>query len=134
ALAHGRGHLTRAVMEGVGFALRQTLDVMVAMNTPIDELLASGGGLASPVWRQILADILARPLRLSTERERAGVGAAIIAGIGIGTYASYVEAPRPASSQVTEPDSRRAEVYAEQYARWLRAYPLLKDLFHDLSK
>ncbi len=132
-LGHGLGDLTRAIMEGVGFALRQILDVMVAMNAPIDELLASGGGLASPVWRQIVADILARPLRLSTERERAGVGAAIVAGIGIGTYASYAEAPRPASSQVTEPDPRRAEIYSEQYALWLQAYPLLKELFHHLS-
>ncbi|MEP7286668.1 MAG: xylulokinase [Chloroflexota bacterium] len=135
-LGHGLGHLSRAIMEGVAFALRQILDVMIDLNTPVEQLLASGGGLASPIWRQIVADVLARPLRLSTGRERAAVGAAVIAGIGIGIYADYSDSQQAVAApfELTEPDPQRAAFYAEQYARFVQLYPLLKSIFHDLQR
>lgn len=134
-LAHELGHLARAIMEGVAFALRQILDVMTGIGTPIDQLLASGGGLASPVWRQIVADVLSRPLRLSTGRERAGAGAAVVAGIGVGVYSGYSEAQRAVALpyELTEPDPGRAAIYAEQYDRFVQLYPLLKPMLHRLS-
>ncbi len=134
-LGHELGHLARAIMEGVAFAMRQILDVMTGIGTPIDQLLASGGGLASAVWRQIVADVLARPLRLSTGRERAGAGAAVVAGIGVGVYSSYSEAQRAVALpfELTEPDPQRSAIYAEQYKRFVQLYPLLKPVLHELS-
>jgi len=134
-LGHELGHLARAIMEGVAFAMRQILDVMIGIGTPIEQLLASGGGLAGPIWRQIVADVLNRPLRLSTGRERAGAGAAVVAGIGVGIYGSYAESQRAVALpfELTEPDPRRVEIYESQYQRFIQLYPLLKPMLHDLS-
>jgi xylulokinase len=75
ALRHGPGHLVRAVLEGVAFALRQIVDAMVGCGADLTRLVASGNGLANPLWRQMLADVLARPLIQGTDEhasERAG--------------------------------------------------------------
>ncbi|MHB8628776.1 MAG: xylulokinase [Aggregatilineales bacterium] len=134
-LRHERGHLARAIMEGVAFALRQIVDVMVTLNAPLDQLLASGNGLASPVWRQIVADVLNRPLYLATGSERSGIGAALIAGIGTGRYSDYSDTRKVvgALSKATDPDPRRVRFYTEHYERFLHLYPLLGPEFHDLS-
>jgi xylulokinase len=136
ALGHGLGHMARAIMEGVAFAMRQILDVMLGVDVPVSQLLASGGGLAAPLWRQIVADVLNRPLLLASGQERAGVGAAVIAGVGIGTYSSYAEARRAVITpyEVTEPDPQRAAFYDEHYQRFLQLYPLLKPVMHDLAQ
>jgi xylulokinase len=87
ALRHGPGHFVRALLEGVAFALRQIIDMMVGCGVDLTRLVASGNGLANPVWRQIVTEILNRPLCQGTNEqasERAGVGAAMIAGIGAG--------------------------------------------------
>ncbi len=133
-LHHGRGHLARAIMEGVAFTLRQTLDIMRSLGAPTDQLIASGNGLASPVWRQIAADVLGCPLLLSAGGARGGIGAALIAGIGIGVYSGYAETTRivRTTSAQTDPDSARMHFYDEQYARFLQVYPLLKPLMHQL--
>jgi xylulokinase len=129
-LRHGRGHLVRAIMEGVCFALRQVLDVMDTLHAAPQQLLASGNGLVSPVWRQIAADTFARPLSLTSGGERAGIGAALVAGIGAGVYGSYAEAigNTPAPSITTEPDPVNVSIYAERYALYAQMYPLLKAL------
>ncbi|MCC7449278.1 MAG: xylulokinase [Anaerolineae bacterium] len=133
-LGHGIGHLARAIMEGVSFAMRQNLDVMLGLGTPIEVIVASGGGMAAPLWRQIMADIFERPLRLSAGRERAGVGAAVIGGVGIGTYSSYQDAQRAVAApyELTEPNPEQVRLYREQYARFAQVYPLLKPVMHAL--
>lgn len=129
-LEHDRRHLARAVMEGVGFALRQIITLMEA---PITNLLAVGGGLGSPVWRQIVADILGHPLRRPTGHERSGVGAALMAGIGAEVFPDYdaVGALIMPPEQTTTPDPNRAAFYAERYQRYTQLYPLLSDHFHQ---
>src|SRR5258708_33138020 len=92
-LAHGLGHMTRAIMEGVAFALRQIVEMMGGLDAPVSEFYAIGGGLMSgTVWRQILVDVLGRPLRLPHAQERAAVGAAILSGIAVGVYSNYDQA------------------------------------------
>ena len=94
-LRHGPGHMVRALLEGVAFALRQIIDAMVGCGAELSRLVASGNGLASPLWRQMLADVLTRPLYQGKDKhatERAGVGAALIAGIGIGAIDGYAGA------------------------------------------
>lgn len=85
SLGHGTSDLTRAVLEGVAFAYRDVLDDFVAMGHRITKLHISGGGAASPLWRQILADVLQRPLVYYSADST--LGAAMVAAIGVGYYA-----------------------------------------------
>ncbi len=134
-LGHGRGHLARAVMEGVAFGLRQIVDLMLSLGAPLHEAVASGNGLASPIWRQIVADVLGRPLRLASGTEKAGVGAALLGGMAAGVYSNYGELRSVVQSEstLTEPDSVRSAFYAERYETFLELYPLLKPTFHRLT-
>jgi xylulokinase len=135
-LRHSRGHLARAIMEGVAFALRQIIETIISLGVPIHQLLAAGNGLASPVWRQIAADVLNRPLALHPGRERTGVGAALLAGLGAGMYSSYAEIQQivAAASTLTEPNPPHVAFYDDQYRRFCDLYLVLKPTFHELSK
>ncbi len=133
-LRHGPGHMVRALLEGVAFALRQIVDVMVECGAPLDRLIASGNGLASPLWRQILADVLNRPLCQGRDKhgaERAGVGAGLVAAIAIGAIKGYSEARTlaPKFDALTTPDPGGAETYELLYQRFSDTYPRLKSWF-----
>jgi xylulokinase len=134
-MRHGMAHMARAIMEGVAFALRQVMDAMAVLEVPFKELMAAGNGLESPVWRQIVSDVLGKPLTLSREREQTGRGAAMIAGIGAGVYSGYDELVSilPRNTESTEPILSNCRVYEEQYRRFSELYPLLKPMFHELS-
>ena len=87
-VGHERRHLTRAVMEGVAFGLRDGLDLMVDAGVPApSEIRASGGGIASPVWRQILADVLGAEIATVRTTEGAAYGAAMLAAVGASWFA-----------------------------------------------
>lgn len=133
-LRHTPGHLVRALLEGVAFSLRQIIETMVACGAELSTLVASGNGLGSPLWRQILTDILNRPLTRGVDEyasERAGVGAAMIAGIGSGVFEGYEETQRlaPTFDVVTTPALDRAELYEMHYKRFVELYPKLKTWF-----
>jgi xylulokinase len=133
ALRHGPGHLVRALIEGVAFSLRQIIDAMVDCGADPPRLVASGNGLANPLWRQILADVLARPLFQGADEhasERAGVGAAMIAGIGAGAFKGYEDVRKlaPVFTAVTEPNPAAA-LYEPHYRRFIGAYPRLRGWF-----
>lgn len=130
-LHHQAGHLARAVMEGVGFALKQCLD-LVASDTA--EVILSGGITQSETWPQILADIWDRPIQIPTEDvPRACLGAAILAGVGAGAYADVREALRARVERVTPIYPQAPEQYTLRYDQYLRLYPLLKDEMHQLT-
>ncbi len=130
-LEHKEGHIIRAVMEGVAFSLRQILETVGRSGGSADSLLASGNGLAAPFWRQIVTDVLGKPLLARGLKEQASVGAALIAGIGSGFYSGYPEAvsvlPRP--REISLPDTGRMEIYEQLYARFCRVYPQIRPLF-----
>ncbi len=85
--AHGRAHATRAVLEGVAFGLRDNLDLLADVGVPVpEEVRISGGGARSDVWLQIIADVLGRPLVTVEASEGAAMGAAMLAGVGIGVW------------------------------------------------
>lgn len=131
ALRHGPGHFVRALLEGVAFALRQIVDTMVGCGADLTRLVASGNGLANPIWRQIVADVLNRPLCQGAGEqasERAGVGAAMIAGIGTGVFNGYqdVQNLAPVFNVATEPNQERARLYESHYRNFLEIYPRLK--------
>ncbi len=131
-LAHDRRHLTRAVLEGVAFGLRDGLDLMTGAGMPAPtEILASGGGLASPVWRQILADVLGATISTPATTEGAAFGAALLAAVGAGWFGSVDEAVaaivRAEPAAEPGPDVER---YAELHARYRELYPALAPVFH----
>lgn len=125
---HQRGHLARAVMEGVAFALRQTLQISLELGGQVERVIASGGGLESDVWRQIVADILGLPLHQSILTEQAGIGAALLAGVGVGIYPNFEAACRPLMNygRISEPNSEHQALYQARYEQFLRLYPLLQ--------
>jgi len=132
---HTRGHLARAVMEGVAFALRQALEISLGLGGSAAVIIAAGGGAESAVWRQIQADIFGIPLRQTLLAEQAGVGAALLAGVGAGVYAGF----EAACAQVvrlgpeTRPQPEHRDFYQELYEQFTGLYPLLKDDFHRLA-
>lgn len=133
---HSRGHLARAVMEGVSFALRQALEISLSLGGQVETIIAAGGGADSAVWRQIQADVLGLPLRQSLLSEQAGIGAALLAGVGAGIYPNLAEACRQVVryGPLTEPDPARQARYEELYGRFVQLYPRLREDFHWLAE
>jgi xylulokinase len=133
---HTRAHLTRAVLEGVAFGLREGFALMRASGLPpASEVRVSGGGATSPLWRQILADVLGTALVTVTSTEGAAYGAALLAGVGAGLWTS-VEAACDASIRVTgrtEPDAETARAYDAAFAHYRALYPALRPTFAALA-
>lgn len=131
---HERRHLTRSVLEGVAFGLRDGLDLMIAAGMPApSQVRASGGGTASPVWCQILADVLGAEVATVSTTEGAAYGAGLLAAVGAGWFPS-VEAAAAAVVTVTPVASPGADVarYADLHARYRELYPALAPTFHRL--
>ena len=131
-LRHDRRHMTRAVLEGVAFGLRDGLDLMLAAGMPRPaEIRASGGGLASPLWRQILADVLEASLVTTSTTEGAAFGAAVLAAVGAGWFAD-VEAATGAlvSTRPAASPGRDAAGYRAAHAAYRKLYPALAPGFH----
>ncbi|HET9416296.1 MAG TPA: xylulokinase [Candidatus Limnocylindria bacterium] len=130
-IGHDRRHMTRAVLEGVAFGLRDGLDLIVGAGvTPPSVIRGSGGGLASPVWRQILADVLGASIVGVGTTEGAAFGAALLA-MPAGGLAASVERAVEASvsvSPLAEPGPDR-EAYAERHAVYRELYPALAPIF-----
>jgi xylulokinase len=130
-LGHDRRHLTRAVMEGVAFGLRDGLDLMLEAGTPApSQIRASGGGTASPLWRQILADVLEAEIATVSTTEGAAYGAALLAAVGAGWFpdvdAAAVACVR--ATPVAEP-GEDTSLYRERHAAYRALYPALSPLF-----
>jgi xylulokinase len=131
-VAHDRRHLTRAVLEGVAYGLREGLDLMVAAGVPKpSQVRASGGGIASPLWRQILADVLDADIATVPTTEGAAYGAALLAAVGAGWHPT-VQAATDAlvrAAPVAEP-GHDASAYAEGLEAYRSLYPSLAPFFH----
>jgi xylulokinase len=131
-LAHDLRHMTRSVLEGVAFGLRDGLDLMVEAGMPVPaQVRASGGGTASPLWCQILADVLNAEIVLPATTEGAAYGAALLAAVGSGWFGSVEEAA-DAVVLTTPAAGPGADVqrYAEAHARYRDLYPALAPVFH----
>ena len=131
ALRHERRHLVRAVLEGVAFGLRDGLDLMAGAGVPRpSQIRASGGGLASPVWRQILADVLGAELVTTSTTEGAAYGAAVLAAVGATWFADVTEATSSLvrTSHAANPGPKRA-AYADAHEAYRELYPALAPSF-----
>jgi xylulokinase len=133
-LRHDRRHLTRAVLEGVAFGLRDGLDLMIEAGMPAPaQIRASGGGTASALWRQILADVLEAEIATVNTTEGAAYGAALLAAVGAGWHPS-VEAAAEALVSATPVAAPGADAtrYAEAHAIYRDLYPALAPSFRRL--
>jgi xylulokinase len=133
-LRHGRAHMTRAVLEGVAFGLRDNFALMEEVGLDsIQQVRVSGGGAKSPLWRQILADICGVDLVPVETTEGAAFGAALLAGTGAGAWASVsaVSTAAVALGDATRPDADRRDQYDRAYRRFRAHYPVLAPLFRE---
>jgi xylulokinase len=129
--SHMRGHLVRAILEGVAFSLRDTFTIFEEMKVPVSRVRLGGGGARSPLWRQIQADVYRHDVEVVQAEEGAAYGAAILAGVGVGMWPS-VDAACAAVVRVEETIAVRpkvAEIMNDAYSAFRRAYPATKSVF-----
>jgi xylulokinase len=135
-LNHGRMEMARAVMEGVVFALKDCLQVVLELGVPLQKIVAAGGGAKSDLWLQMQADIFERTVYRSASSEQACLGAALTAAVGTGGFSGFEEAcaiaVRP-STEAFHPNERNARVYRDLYDVFRELYPANKHLFSRLS-
>jgi xylulokinase len=135
-LRHGRGHLTRALLEGVSFGLKDSF--MLIQNAGLGEIRqvrASGGGTKGALWRQILASVLEAELVTVNTTEGAAYGAALLAGVGASAWTD-VPAACAAAVKVTGstcPDPAQVESYRKSYPLYRELYPALKPSFDKMG-
>ena len=127
SLRHGKPHLARAVLEGVAYAMRDSLDIIRGMGVPVQQVRASGGGAKSAFWRQVQADVNGAPLATINVDEGPAYGAAILATVATGLYASVEEACDAIIHVVDtcEPDAARTKQYDTWFAEYQNAYTAL---------
>jgi len=133
-LRHGKPHLTRAVLEGVSFGLKDSLSLMQSLGVQPEKVILSGGGARSDVWKQMLADVFETPCTLVNATEGAAYGAALLASVGCGAY-SCVEGASKAWIRETEQIRVGANhlEYQKNYKVYQDLYPALKASFSKLT-
>jgi len=133
---HGPAHLTRSILEGVSFGLKDMFCLMrdVGLGS-IDQIRVSGGGAKSKLWRQIIADTLGAELVTVNTTEGAAYGAALLAGVGVGVWPS-VDAACADTIAVTDrvsPEPAATAIYESMYEQYQKLYPALKSTFAALT-
>ena len=131
AADHTRAHVIRAILEGVAFSLKDTFTIFKELGIPVRAIRAGGGGARSPLWRQIQADVYGQAVEIVQAEEGAAYGAALLAGVGIGVWAS-VDAACDAVVHVakrTPPNQEAARVMQASYTNYRRLYPALRSIF-----
>ncbi len=127
-LRHDRGALVRAVLEGVAFGLRDSLDLIRALGVDATVGRVSGGGARSRSWLAIVAAVLGIPLELTESEEGSAFGAALLGGVAGGVFEDVHDAVDRCVRvrETIEPDLRQAEAYGELHERYRRLYPALR--------
>ena len=134
-LRHGKPHMVRAVLEGVSYGLRDSLELMQDLGVPTDQVRGSGGGVRSALWRQILADIFNTELVTVNTTEGAAYGAALLAGVGAGVYEDVPDACQRTIQLIDRVAvSPEADIYADYYPIYRSLYPALKPAFDTTAE
>jgi len=126
--SHTRGHLIRAVMEGVAFSLKDTFTIFDEMQIPVTSIRLGGGGARSPLWRQIQADVYGQEVEIVAAEEGAAYGAAILAGVGARAWNSVDEACETVVRVATRiaPDQAASKTMQRSYRIYRKLYPALR--------
>lgn len=126
-LKHNRGHMSRAVMEGVTFALRECMETVEQLGIPVEKVVASGGGARSRLWLQLQADVLGREIYTTKMAEQACTGAAMAAGIGCGVYRGIEDACEAVvrmNEAYVEPNEKNEKLYDRCYKVYKQLYTM----------
>jgi xylulokinase len=128
---HTRADLIRALIEGVSYSQKDCLELVAQLGVSIAAVRASGGGARSAFWRQILADVFNKRVARLESQEGSAYGAALLALVGTGEYATVPEACRAAIREVDsiEPRETEARVYAQAYSTYRALYPALRPVY-----
>jgi xylulokinase len=134
-LRHTRAHMTRAVLEGVAFGLKDSFTLI--QNTGLGKIMqvrGSGGGTKGALWRQILASVLNAELVTVNTTEAGAYGAALLAGVGAGAWGSVADACKECIKVTgsTQPDPAQVNVYQKSYEVYRELYPALKESFRRM--
>lgn len=129
--SHTQAHMTRAVLEGVAFAIKDSVQLMRPLGAVPDSAVLIGGGARSQAWRQIFADVLGLPLKTVGPAEGAPLGAAMLAAVGVGAFSSVAEAGGAwlSTEGQTDPDVDTSAAYEDAYQRYVSLYPALENWF-----
>ncbi len=135
-LRHTRAHVIRAVMEGIAYGLRDSLEILRALDIPIEEVRASGGGARSRLWRQIQADVNGAKMTTINVDEGPAFGAALLAGVGAKSFDSVEDACDRTIQRAseTEPQAANVPLYDRYYRLYRALYPSLKGHFKTVSE
>jgi xylulokinase len=132
---HSTAHLTRAVMEGVAFSLRDCLELMKQLGAAPTQVRVTGGGARSDLWRQILADVFGCGIVRTVVDQGPAFGAALLASVAAGVHSSVEEACSGIElrAEADDPDPVRARIYEEYHAVYRALYPATRAQMHALS-
>ncbi|MDR7419887.1 MAG: FGGY-family carbohydrate kinase, partial [Armatimonadota bacterium] len=132
-LSHNRGHVHRAILEGIAYGFRHHLHVLRELGHVPSRARVGDGGAHSVTWRQITADVLGLPLERVAQNPGSALGAAFVAGMAVGAFGNWYEIERfVAVAGVTDPDARHAARYQALFELYLELYSRLKDAFPRL--
>ena len=129
--SHTRGHVIRAVMEGVAYSLKDTFTIFDEMQIPVTSIRLGGGGARSPLWRQVQADVYSHEVEIVAAEEGAAYGAAILAGVGAGAWRSVDEACDSVVRVATRipPNQANSKTMQRSYQTYRKIYPALRQAF-----
>jgi xylulokinase len=130
---HTRAHMIRAVMEGVAYSLRDSLEIMRGLGVELGEVRATGGGGKSPLWRSMQAGIYGLPVAQLRAEEGPAYGAALLAGVGVGIFGSVEAAADAAVSIAGRTDPADTARYDASYSIYRTLYPALSGAMHELG-
>ena len=126
-----RAQMTQAVLEGVAFAIRDSFEVARSLGISIDRTMICGGGAKSPLWKKIMANVLNIQVDVPQIEEGPAMGAAMLAAVADGTFASVKEAADCVVrvKETISPDPALAAAYDRQYRKFAQIYPAVRELF-----
>ena len=129
-----REDMTQAVLEGVAFGIRDSLEEIKGLGIDVKRSMISGGGMKSPLWRKIFANVLGITLTIPETEQGPGYGGAILAAVACGEYSSVQETCDRLISTTSEvtPDKDLTILYEKRYRTFRKLYPALKDIFPEL--
>jgi len=127
-LAHTRGHMIRAIMEGVAYSMRDSLEIIEGLGVPVRQIRASGGGSRSALWRQIQADVFGRQVVTINTEEGPAYGVALLAAVGAGAFRDIHEACAATIKVV-----KRTSVNRSAKGYYDRAFPVYQQLYRSLK-
>ena len=127
-LTHTRSHMTRSVMEGVTFALRDSLEIIDSLGVPVRQIRASGGGSKNPLWRQMQADVFGKKITTLEVEQGPAFGVALLAAVGDGAYRSIEVACKATIKVAEETPAERAAV-----RKYNQLFPIYRELYGELK-